>query len=583
MDSPLCSLSHITTPKNTHTSHGIHVDVAADEDEDDMVARIDGGELGNVVDEHGGQANNNNAATTDDSLDGEDAPAINLSPMEFQFADFIVLANRVIDKGDDESVRALNDLHQRWTAKYGEGDRNSQELLFRRLVRLTAEQAAEHPPCLAPSLQISENKAAADLNLRVSMAPLEARDEATTPLMIENQQPSLQVSSNHPPMMLPELPTADVVSVDAAPMHVTADVTSLPTSSPTGIFVGNVPLQPCSNFMNYHDKIVNIFHNSSRKILTYVPPMMQNGEIIVRLMLDMVRDGSRHWNATAMGYFLGKRPFFHHVKDYVKSIWPLLAEVTATTNGFFFFRFKTIVAMEEVIERGPWLFQGQPIVLQKWEPGMVLRKLKHTQVPVWVKLRHLPVELWTDDGLSTVASGIGRPLYPDAITRACTRLDFARVCVMLDINAELPKHLVIMSPTEEGGEIACKVDVEYEWLPPKCTTCMSLGHATKDCPSMKVPKPPVNVYVQKARVQPPIAESGQAVEEDKNNSCGDINQQPIVSETPSTPVTQGVDKGRYKGKELVIFNTFDALNSLDDAEDTIRGPNISSPATGDPC
>ncbi|KAL2226417.1 UNVERIFIED_CONTAM: hypothetical protein Sindi_2000400, partial [Sesamum indicum] len=149
---------------------------------------------------------------------------------------------------------------------------------------------------------------------------------------------------------------------------------------------------------------------------------------------------------------------------------------------------------------------------------------------------------------TTVASGIGRPLYPDAITRACMRLDFARVCVMLDINAKFPKHLVIMSPTEKGGEIACKVDVEYEWLPPKCTTCMSPGHAMKDFPSMKVPKPPINIYVQKARVQPPIAESGKGMEEDKNNSCGYINQQPIVSDTPSTPVAQGVNEGRNKGK-----------------------------------
>ena len=51
--------------------------------------------------------------------------------------------------------------------------------------------------------------------------------------------------------------------------------------------------------------------------------------------------------------------------------------------------------MEDIIEGGPWLFQGQPIVLQKWELGMVMRKLKHTQVPVWVKLRDLPVELWS--------------------------------------------------------------------------------------------------------------------------------------------------------------------------------------------
>ncbi|KAL0294972.1 UNVERIFIED_CONTAM: hypothetical protein Scaly_3112500 [Sesamum calycinum] len=187
----------------------------------------------------------------------------------------------------------------------------------------------------------------------------------------------------------------------------------------------------------------------------------------------MIREGSNRWNTTAVGYFLGKRPYFHHLNDFVRSIWPAVREVKATSNGFFFFQFKTVAAMEEVLEGGPWLYLGQPIVLQKWEPGMVLRKLKHTEVPVWIKLRHLPVELWTTDGLSTVASGIGRPLYPDAITRACTRLDFARV------------------------------DVEYEWLPPKCTNCTSLGHATKECPLTKPVKPPVSIYVRKNQTPAP--------------------------------------------------------------------------------
>ncbi|KAK4384589.1 hypothetical protein Sango_3045700 [Sesamum angolense] len=153
--------------------------------------------------------------------------------------------------------------------------------------------------------------------------------------------------------------------------------------------------------------------------------------------------------------------------------------------------------MEEVIEGGPWLYLGQPIVLQKWEPGMVLRKLKHTEVPVWIKLRHLPVELWTAEGLSTVASGIGRPLYPDAITSTCTRLDFARVCVMLHVSSKLP-NIIIMMPNELGGESACKVDVEYEWLPPKCTGCSSLGHSFKECPLSKPTKPSVSLYVKKS-------------------------------------------------------------------------------------
>ncbi|KAK4384115.1 hypothetical protein Sango_3090400 [Sesamum angolense] len=118
--------------------------------------------------------------------------------------------------------------------------------------------------------------------------------------------------------------------------------------------------------------------------------------------------------------------------------------------------------------------------------------------------------------LSTVASGIGRPLYPDAITRACTRLDFARVCIMLNVNSKLPKHVVIMMPNELGGESACKVDVEYEWLPPKCTGCASLGHSMKECSLSKQTKPAVAIYVRKPPPPTPAApelkysEQGQA-------------------------------------------------------------------------
>ncbi|KAL2231235.1 UNVERIFIED_CONTAM: hypothetical protein Sindi_1717900 [Sesamum indicum] len=119
---------------------------------------------------------------------------------------------------------------------------------------------------------------------------------------------------------------------------------------------------------------------------------------------------------------------------------------------------------------------------------------------MWIRLLHLLIELWTTEGLSTIASGVGKPLYPDAITRACTRLNFTRVCVMLDISSKLPKHIIIMTPDEDGGESLCKVNVEYEWLPPKCNVCMSLRHSSKECSLIKGPKPmkpPVAVHVPK--------------------------------------------------------------------------------------
>ncbi|KAL0285129.1 UNVERIFIED_CONTAM: hypothetical protein Sradi_7182200 [Sesamum radiatum] len=306
--------------------------------------------------------------------------------------------------------------------------------------------------------------------------------------------------------------------------------------------------------MHSVDKIVVAFHNSTRKTLSFIPPSTQNGEIVVRPSLDVIRNGAKRWATTAVGYFLGKRPYFHHVNEYVCSVWPMVREVKATSNGFFFFEFNTMAAMEEVTEGGPWLFRGQALILQKWEPRMMLRKLQHTQVPVWIKLRHLPIELWTTEGLSTVASGIGKPLYPDAITRACTRLDFDRVCVMLDISSKLLKHIVIMVPKEEGGESACKVDVEYEWLPPKCNAYMSLGHPTNDCHMTKSKhRPPVSVYVQK----PPA---------------------PLPQEQRQEPRAQTVASGSGRGDHeepgttMVLYNPFDALMEPDEETETPKGP-----------
>ncbi|KAL0354300.1 UNVERIFIED_CONTAM: hypothetical protein Sangu_1011300 [Sesamum angustifolium] len=146
------------------------------------------------------------------------------------------------------------------------------------------------------------------------------------------------------------------------------------------------------------------------------------------------------------GIFSWSKTLFYHLNDFVKRTWPNVKRVTTTINGFYFFQFNDEKAMEEILEGGPWLFQGQPIVLQRWEPGMALRKHKHTEVPIWIKLCHLPVEFWTEEGLSVVASGIGKPLYPDTITKACTRLNFARVCIMLDISLKLSRHIVIMAP-----------------------------------------------------------------------------------------------------------------------------------------
>ncbi|KAL2250085.1 UNVERIFIED_CONTAM: hypothetical protein Sindi_2482200, partial [Sesamum indicum] len=352
----------------------------------------------------------------------------------FEIVQFLTLAYRIVDDGDVASLTALETFKKKWELRYGpiwschvlavclaRGLRMARRAPYQQDLGATSSPPALAPASLIPSFSAVQTAKTDTITVVESLSvsvlmPVVAcsmMDVAVSPVhtlsMIETISATLS-------MMI----VSTVAVVPQPVMHQWWPLTQ------TGLFVSNIPLHFCLNIPN----------------------------IVIRPTLKTIRNGLRRWNSKAIGYFLGKRPFFHHLNDYVKSIWPLLIDVTVTSNGFFFFRFKTIVAMEEIIEGGPWLFQGQSIVLQKWEPGMVMRKLKHTQVPMWVQFQNLPMELWTNEGLSLVASGIGRPLYQDAITRACTRLNFARVCVMLDVTMKLPKHLVVMSSTEERGEVA---------------------------------------------------------------------------------------------------------------------------------
>ncbi|KAL0423922.1 UNVERIFIED_CONTAM: hypothetical protein Sradi_0927000 [Sesamum radiatum] len=189
----------------------------------------------------------------------------------------------------------------------------------------------------------------------------------------------------------------------------------------------------------------------------------KNGEIVIRPSKEVVEQGSKKWQATAVGYFLGKRPYFPHLESFVRSNWKGPQTVSATSSGFYFFHFQTRMAMEVVIEGGPWLFQGQPIVLQFWEQGMSLRRQKHTKIPVWIRMKHLPMEYWTDEGLSTVASGIGTPLYTDGITKDCSRLDFARAELRDELKTGVANPEFILVPKTKSvpsTRLACSDKIE---------------------------------------------------------------------------------------------------------------------------
>ncbi|KAL0292755.1 UNVERIFIED_CONTAM: hypothetical protein Sradi_6976200 [Sesamum radiatum] len=218
------------------------------------------------------------------------------------------------------------------------------------------------------------------------------------------------------------------------------------------------------------------------------------------------------------------------------------------------------------------------------------------------------MEYWTEDGLSAVASGVGVPLYVDRITKECSRLDYARVCVMLDYSTVLPKHVVLISPVlQDGKEIPIKVDIKYDWLPQRCRKCCSLGHSVANCPDEKWRvSAPTTVFVRKVKsTNVEVNKGGNEVASQLHDMAGEVDVEEVnaggsnrcpsagnmarneashlhsVSLAKSSSLQAGEiapDDHRNtseKGKAIVIYNPFE-ISECPNGEDeawNVRGLN----------
>lgn len=82
------------------------------------------------------------------------------------------------------------------------------------------------------------------------------------------------------------------------------------------------------------------------------------------------------------------------------------------------------------------------------------------------------------EGLSHIASAIGKPLYANELTEKCKRLSFAKICVEVDVSSEL---LTTVEVVNARGE-SCDISVKYPWKPSKCSSCQVFGHSDNGCP-----------------------------------------------------------------------------------------------------
>ncbi|GJT14867.1 hypothetical protein Tco_0873573 [Tanacetum coccineum] len=135
----------------------------------------------------------------------------------------------------------------------------------------------------------------------------------------------------------------------------------------------------------------------------------------------------------------------------------------------------TLYGMESVLENGPWLIHRVPLILNEWTLNTILKKDEIKSAP------------------------IGRPIMLDTYTsnmclHSWGRSTYARALIEISADMELKKSLVIAIPLcNKVGHTFATIDIEYEWIPPRCESCKFFDHISTKCPKLPKVDPPVKV------------------------------------------------------------------------------------------
>ncbi|GAV62243.1 DUF4283 domain-containing protein/zf-CCHC_4 domain-containing protein [Cephalotus follicularis] len=154
-------------------------------------------------------------------------------------------------------------------------------------------------------------------------------------------------------------------------------------------------------------------------------------------------------------------------------------------------------------------------------------------MPLWVKLKGVPIQFWNKVGLSYIASVLGKPLHMDVTTMNRHALMFARVCIDMSASSSFPESVTL--ELEDGSTTS--IEVEYPWRPAACALCKVFDHSNRSCPKVSrrewMPRP-----VVMAQRKPEDAEGWITVKRKDSCAVEDIASPPVV-EGATGPVTVG--------------------------------------------
>ncbi|XP_060217285.1 uncharacterized protein LOC132644699 [Lycium barbarum] len=211
--------------------------------------------------------------------------------------------------------------------------------------------------------------------------------------------------------------------------------------------------------------------------LTYIPPTIINGKPMVVLEDVELEKKTNEWQNALVVYVVGGNPLYSYMANYIAKFWNSVADpiLYRHDDGFFIVKFQSKDDRDEILYAGSYSINNRPIILKGWTSDFDFKQdLPHT-MPIWVRYPHLPLNCWEPATLSKFASRLGIPLYAYECTTRQNKVTYATVLIEMNVTQDLPSEIEVVDP---NGRVF-KQDVEYDWKPIFCKTCLRYGHECK--------------------------------------------------------------------------------------------------------
>ncbi|CAA7024779.1 unnamed protein product [Microthlaspi erraticum] len=258
------------------------------------------------------------------------------------------------------------------------------------------------------------------------------------------------------------------------------------------IDVAHIPAEASDPKINLKDSWVSKVRATFQPLSKIASPTFtEDGTPSIRAPDSITLGSSILWKDHLVAFFHGTPPSTAKIFADLNPIWGKNGQITVKhhSEDICMIYVPCSATRQWALDVGFWHLGNCSFTLALWTPSLDLSPMKLVQAPLWVLFKKVPPELWSIDGFSTIASGVGNPVHSEFSALKPYTNGIIKLKVIIDLEKKRPPSVKV---TDNLGN-SVTVIAEYPRLPPKCNRCKEFGHLELRCPLARstrdIPKP----------------------------------------------------------------------------------------------